>query len=288
MLVLVGDILQISVGDLFLAAIFPGLLLGGMYILYILVVGFVYPEKAPATPVDDGVRGITLFFQLIRDLFAPVFLILAVLGSIALGIATPTEAAALGALGITLLAVVTGRFRFKYLRESVYETSRITSLIVFVLIGATCFSVVFKRLGGARMIEEAVFNLALGPYGTLTLLMLIIFVLGFFLEWLEISFIVLPLFAPIVAGLDFGLGLTGTEILLWFAVLVAINLQTSFLTPPFGYALFFLKSVAPAGITLPVIYRGIIPFVLLQLIGLTIAILFPQVLLWLPGQVLGN
>ena len=288
MLVLVGDILQISVGDLFLAAIFPGLILGGMYILYILVVGFVYPEKAPATPVDDGVRGITLFFQLIRDLFAPVFLILAVLGSIALGIATPTEAAALGALGITLLAVVTGRFRFKYLRESVYETSRLTSLIVFVLIGATCFSVVFKRLGGARMIEEAVFNLALGPYGTLTLLMLIIFVLGFFLEWLEISFIVLPLFAPIVAGLDFGLGLTGTEILLWFAVLVAINLQTSFLTPPFGYALFFLKSVAPASITLPVIYRGIIPFVLLQLIGLTIAILFPQVLLWLPGQVLGN
>ena len=288
MLVLVGDILQISVGDLFLAAIFPGLILGGLYILYILAVGFVHPEKAPAAPVDDGVRGFKLFFQLLRDLFAPVFLILAVLGSIALGIATPTEAAALGALGITLLAVCTGRFRFRYLRESVYETSKITSLIIFVLIGATCFSVVFKRLGGERMIEDAVFYLALGPYGTLTLLMLTIFILGFFLEWLEISFIVLPLFAPIVAALDFGLGLASTEILLWFAVLVAINLQTSFLTPPFGYALFFLKSVAPAEITLPVIYRGIIPFVLLQLTGLTIAILFPQVLLWLPGQVLGN
>ena len=288
MLVLVGDILQISVGDLFLAAIFPGLILGGLYILYILGVGFIHPDRAPAAPVDDGVRGFTLFYQLLRDLFAPVFLILAVLGSIALGIATPTEAAALGALGITLLAVCTGRFRFQYLRESVYETSKITSLIIFVLIGATCFSVVFKRLGGERMIGDAVFHLALGPYGTLTLLMLIIFILGFFLEWLEISFIVLPLFAPIVAALDFGLGLTSTEILLWFAVLVAINLQTSFLTPPFGYALFFLKSVAPAEITLPVIYRGIIPFVLLQLTGLTIAILFPQVLLWLPGQVLGN
>ena len=225
---------------------------------------------------------------MIRDLFAPVFLILAVLGSIALGIATPTEAAALGALGITLLAMVTGQFRLRDLKESVFETSKITSLIVFVLIGATCFSVVFKRLGGERMIEDAVFHLALGPYGTLALVMLTIFILGFFLEWLEISFIVLPLFAPIVAGLDFGLGLSGTEILLWFAVLVAINLQTSFLTPPFGYALFFLKSVAPAGITLPVIYRSIIPFVVLQLVGLTIAVCFPQVTLWLPAQVLGN
>ena len=288
MLVLVGDILQLSVGDLFLAAIFPGLILGGLYILYILAVGFIFPERAPAAPVDDHVRGFSLFFQLLRDLFAPVFLLLAVLGSIAVGIATPTEAAALGALGITLLAVLTGRFRFRDFRESVFETSKLTSLIVFVLIGATCFSVVFKRLGGERMIEDAVFHLALGPYGTLALLMLTIFILGFFLEWLEISFIVLPLFAPIMLALDFGPGLTGTEVLLWFAVLVAINLQTSFLTPPFGYALFFLKSVAPAGITLPVIYRSIIPFVVLQLIGLTIAVLFPQVILWLPGQILGN
>ena len=288
MLVLVGDILQLSVGDLFLAAIFPGLILGGLYILYILAVGFIFPERAPAAPVDDHVRGFSLFFQFLRDLFAPVFLLLAVLGSIAVGIATPTEAAALGALGITLLAVLTGRFRFRDFRESVFETSKLTSLIVFVLIGATCFSVVFKRLGGERMIEDAVFHLALGPYGTLALLMLTIFILGFFLEWLEISFIVLPLFAPIMLALDFGPGLTGTEVLLWFAVLVAINLQTSFLTPPFGYALFFLKSVAPAGITLPVIYRSIIPFVVLQLIGLTIAVLFPQVILWLPGQILGS
>ena len=288
MLVLVGDILQLSVGDLFLAAIFPGLILGGLYILYILAVGFIFPERAPAAPVDDHVRGFSLFFQLLRDLFAPVSLLLAVLGSIAVGIATPTEAAALGALGITLLAVLTGRFRFRDFRESVFETSKLTSLIVFVLIGATCFSVVFKRLGGERMIEDAVFHLALGPYGTLALLMLTIFILGFFLEWLEISFIVLPLFAPIMLALDFGPGLTGTEVLLWFAVLVAINLQTSFLTPPFGYALFFLKSVAPAGITLPVIYRSIIPFVVLQLIGLTIAVLFPQVILWLPGQILGS
>ena len=288
MLVLVGDILQISVGDLFLAAIFPGLILGGLYVLYILVTGLFFPEKAPAAPVDDDVRGFSLFLQLLRDLFAPVFLILAVLGSIAAGIATPTEAAALGALGITLLAVFTGRFRFEYLRESVFETSKITSLIIFVLIGATCFSVVFKRLGGERMIEDAVFHFALGPYGTLALLMLTIFILGFILEWLEISFIVLPLFAPIMTGLDFGLGLTGTEILLWFAVLVAINLQTSFLTPPFGYALFFLKSVAPPEITLSVIYRSIIPFVVIQLIGLSIAVFFPQVILWLPRYVFGN
>ena len=288
MLVLVGDILQISVGDLFLAAVFPGLILGGLYILYILILGLLYPSKAPLAPVDDGVSGLSLFIQLLRDLFAPIFLILAVLGSIAWGIATPTEAAALGALGITILALLTGRFRFSDLRESVFETSKITSLIIFVLIGATCFSVVFKRLGGERMIEDAVFYFALGPYETLALLMLAIFILGFFLEWLEISFIVLPLFAPIVAGLDFGLGLTSTEILLWFAVLVAINLQTSFLTPPFGYALFFLKSVAPPEISLSVIYKGVIPFVIIQLLGLIIAVFFPQIILWLPAQVLGN
>lgn len=288
MLVLVGDILQLSVGDLFLAALFPGLILGGLYIVYILIVGLVSPDRAPAAPPEGDIGGIALVLQLLRDLFAPIVLILAVLGSIAVGIATPTEAAALGALGITLLALLTGRFKFKDFRESVFETSKLTSLIIFVLIGATCFSVVFKRLGGERMIEDAVFFFALGPYETLTLLMITIFILGFFLEWLEISFIVLPLFAPIVAGLDFGMGLSSTQILLWFAVLVAINLQTSFLTPPFGYALFFLKSVAPPGITLSVIYRSIIPFVIIQLIGLSIAVFFPQVILWLPEQVLGN
>ena len=211
MLVLVGDILQLSSGTCF-SPRFSRIAAGRtVYSLY--PDGWVHLSgAAPAAPVADGVRGFRLFFQLLRDLFAPVFLILAVLGSIALGIATPTEAAALGALGITLLAMVTGQFRFRDLKESVFETSKITSLIVFVLIGATCFSVVFKRLGGERMIEDAVVYLALGPYGTLALVMLTIFILGFFLEWLEISFIVLPLFAPVVAGLDFGLGLSGTEV----------------------------------------------------------------------------
>ncbi|HEX6142031.1 MAG TPA: TRAP transporter large permease subunit, partial [Geminicoccaceae bacterium] len=283
MLILVGDILGLSVGDLFMAALIPGLLLGLVYIGYILLVAIIMPHKAPvAAPEEGGPEGTALLLELFRDLLAPVLLIVGVLGSILAGIATPTEAAAIGALGTLILAALSGRLRFVTLSETVYETGKTTAMIIFVAIGATCFSAVFKRLGGDYMIEDAVTAFAFGPYGTLALLMIIIFILGFFLEWIEISYVVLPLFAPIVSDLDFGLGLSSEQLLIWFAILVAINLQTSFLTPPFGYALFYLKGIAPEGVSMGNIYRSITPFVLLQLLGLLLAIAFPSIVLWLP------
>lgn len=285
MLVLVGDILQISVGDLFLAAVFPGVLLGGLYIGYIIFISILKPDAAPAVAVKED-RG-SLVVALIRDLFAPLALILTVLGTIATGTATPTEAAGLGAFCAMLLAALNRKLTFKNLKACVHETGSTSAMILGVLVGATLFSMVFKGLKGDEMIEAAIFALEFGPYGTLILLLAIIFVLGFFLEWVEISFIVLPLFGPIIADLDFGLDLSRDQQLLWFAMLVAINLQTSFLTPPFGYALFYIKGVAK-DIPIQTIYRGIIPFVVIQVVGLLIALLWPSLILWLPQAVLGD
>lgn len=288
MLVLMGSILQISVGALFKAALIPGLLLGGLYILYLLITAWLKPEWAPvATAVAGDEDHTPLMLALARDLLGPVVLIAAVLGSIMAGIATPTEAAAIGAAGSLLLALVVRSLDWSILRETVRETSRTSAMILFVVIGATCFSVVFKRLGGDYMIEEMITGTGFGPYGLLLLLMALIFVLGFFLEWIEISFVVLPLVAPVVELLDFGLGLSSQALLVWFAILVAVNLQTSFLTPPFGYALFYLKGtlkgVTEDQIGIGTIYRSIIPFVILQVIGLTLCIAFPSLVLWLPG-----
>ena len=281
MLVLVGDILQISVGDLFMGAMFPGLVLGGLYVAYILTIAFLFPEKAPAGVVDvNDTR--PLWLALAADLLAPVLLIMGVLGSIVVGIATPTEAAAIGAAGTMVIAAVSGQFTWENLKYCVYETSKTTAMILFVAIGATCFSVIFKRVGGDTMIEDAVLSIASGPYMTLFIILSLIFILGFFLEWIEISYIILPLFAPIIAALDFGLGFNSGETLIWFAILVAICLQTSFLTPPFGYALFYLKGIAPPGVTMGDIYKSIIPFVVLQLTGLFLAVIFPNLVLWLP------
>ncbi|TKA97725.1 TRAP transporter large permease subunit [Cereibacter changlensis] len=283
MLVLVGDILSISVGDLFMAAVFPGLLLAGFYVVYILVVTTIWPETAPPVrPEDRPPHDGPLWAEVARNLLAPLFLIICVLGSIIAGIATPTEAAAIGALGSMLLALVIGKLTMAKFIECLRETTLTTAMILGVAVGATVFSAVFKRLEGDTMIAEAVFSVASGPYETLFLIMALIFVLGFFLEWIEISFVVLPLFAPIIATLDYGFAQSGTA-LVWFAVLVAVNLQTSFLTPPFGYALFYLRGIAPPEMGIGPIYRGIIPFVLIQLVGLLLCIFFPQIVLWMPG-----
>lgn len=286
MLVLVGDILQISVGELFLGAIVPGLMLGGLYILYIIFIAITKPSDAPATtkPPESG----SLALALLRDLVAPLALILTVLGSIATGTATPTEAAGLGAICAIILAAFNKRLSFKTLSFCIRETGNTSAMILGVLVGATIFGMVFKGLKGDHMIENAILHFDLSAYGTLGILLLLIFVMGFFLEWVEISFIVLPLFAPIVAGLDFGLGLSREQQLLWFAMLVAVNLQTSFLTPPFGYSLFYLKGVAPPEITIRIIYKGIIPFVGLQLFGLALLIIWPGLVLWVPDAVFGN
>ncbi|KUF09969.1 TRAP transporter large permease [Pseudoponticoccus marisrubri] len=284
MLVLVGDILSISIGDLFMGAILPGVVLGGLYAAYILISTWLDPSKAPPAQKADPVPTGELMFTLLKHLVAPVLLILGVLGSIVAGVATPTEAAAIGALGATVLAAVMGQLTRKNLVECVQETALTSAMILSVAIGATVFSAIFKRVGGDYMIEDAVLAIASGPYQTLFLIMALIFVLGFFLEWIEISYVVLPLFAPIIAGLDFGLGNSGIT-LTWFAVLVAVNLQTSFLTPPFGYALFYLRGIAPPELRITDIYRGIIPFVLIQITGLGLCILFPALVLWLPTAI---
>lgn len=287
MLVLVGDILQISVGDLFMGAMIPGLLLGVLYIGYILLVAFLAPHKAPVGVVDvHDTR--PLWFALVSDLVAPVLLIMSVLGSIIIGIATPTEAAAIGAIGTIVLAGFSRELNYANLREVVLETGKTTGMILFVAIGASCYSVIFKRTGGDSMIENAVAALSSGhPWGTLAVVMTLVFILGFFLEWIEISFIVLPLFAPIIAKLDFGLGMTPPEQMTWFAILLAVNLQTSFLTPPFGYALFYLKGIAPPELAMVDIMRAIVPFVIVQLIGLALMIVFPSLVLWLPRSLTG-
>ena len=286
MLVLVGDILQISVGELFLGAIVPGLILGGLYIAYIIFVALTKPDDAPVSPEipADG----SLALALLRDLFAPLLLILTVLGSIATGTATPTEAAGLGAICAMILAAINRKLTFQTLSSCVRETGNTSAMILGVLVGATIFGMVFKGLKGDRMIENAILYFDMSAYGTLGILLLLIFVMGFFLEWVEISFIVLPLFAPIVAGLDFGLGISRDQQLLWFAMLVAVNLQTSFLTPPFGYSLFYIKGVAPPEISIRIIYRGIIPFVWLQLAGLALLIIWPDLVLWVPKAVFGG
>ena len=187
----------------------------------------------------------------------------------------------MSAAGAMMLAVMTRKLNFSVLREVVRDTSKTTAMVIFVMIGAACFSAVFKRLGGDDMIEELFIGTGFGPYGLLLLMMGLIFVMGFFLEWIEISFIVMPLFAPIVATLDFGFEATGLELLVWFAILSAVNMQTSFITPPFGYALFYLRGVAPEGVDIRLIYQSSIPVVIMQLICLTILVVFPDIVLWL-------
>lgn len=285
MLVFMGAILQVSIGGLFKAAFIPGLLLGTVYILYIFGVGFFAPHRAPVPDRGEidkiAQKQGNLFIQLMINLVGPLFLITAVLGSIMIGLATPTEAAGIGAGGALLLALIARKLSYGVMRDVVRDTSKTTAMVIFVMIGAACFSAVFKRLGGDDMIEELFLGTGFGAYGLLFLMMGLIFVMGFFLEWIEISFIVLPLFAPIVTSLEFGFEATRPEMLIWFAVLAAVNMQTSFITPPFGYSLFYLRGVAPPGVTIKTIYRSSVPFVVLQLICLGALVLFPDIVLWL-------
>lgn len=289
MLVVLGDTMRISVGDLFAGAMIPGLMLGGLYIVYLVFLAIFKPETMPPLPARDRLPLGEAAIRLARDLMAPMILILVVLGSIIAGIATPTEAAALGALGAFLLALASRQLTWKQFLSVLNETTRTTAMIMFVMIGATIFSVIFRKLGGDVMIADAlgVDEAGTNPYWVMFVIMAFVFVLGMFLDWVEITFIVMPIIAPIMAGLDFG-GLSKEQILLWFAILFAVNLQTSFLTPPFGYALFYIRGVAPAEIGTKIIYKGIIPFVIIQLIALLLCIMFPQLALWLPERLFGK
>jgi len=282
MLIIMADLLSISVGDVFMAAIVPGLGLAVLYLIFVATIAAVRPSMAP--PLDATALTIPkgqMLPLLIRSFIPPVFLISLIKGSILLGWATPSEAGAVGAFGAMLLAFVAGRLDLSVLQGVCHTSARTIAMIFFIIVSATCFAYVYRSLGGDDLVEALILNAGLDSWGFLFLLMGIAFVLGFFLDWIEITLIVLPVFAPMVAGLDFGAHLPKEDVLIWFTILMAINLQTSFLTPPFGFALFYLKGIAPKEIKIQSIYAGIIPFVLLQLLALILVMSYPQLALWL-------
>ena len=270
-LILLGDVIGVPVGRLFIGAVTPGALLIGLFLLYILYTGWRHPERAPIIPAGDTPLTIRL---LLKSLLPPLLLVIAVLGSIFFGIASPTESAAVGSLGALLLAALHRRLSLARLQDAMRQTTRLTSMVFLILIGATTFGLVFRGMGGDLLVHQILTTLPGGEWAFLLFSMVVIFVLGFFLDFLEISFIVVPILAPIAAHLGIDL--------LWFAILIAMNLQTSFLTPPFGFSLFYLKAVAPPGVEIQHIYRGIVPFVALQVLTIAMLILFPRLVTWLP------
>lgn len=288
MLVIMGDLLSVSVGTLFLAAIMPGLLLAALYLAFIAISCGLRPSMAPPLPGSEGPDTAGgLIIMVLRSFIPPLFLIVLVLGSIFAGFATPTEASGVGAFGATLLALLNRRLTFGVLKDVIERSALTAGMLFFIFVGATAFSFVFRSLGGDDLVVEFIDWFGFGSWGVLFVLMGVVFVLGFFFDWIEITLIVLPIFTPIVRLMDFGGHLSHpTEVVYWFAILVAVNLQTSFLTPPFGFALFYLKGVAPPEVRIQAIYRGIIPFVLLQLVGLLLVLGFPGIAMWLPRTLL--
>ncbi len=271
-LILLGDVIGVPVGELFAAALVPGLILVLAFMVYILIIAFIRPKVAPPLEVDETDSGLGM--QVIKSLLPPLLLVFAVLGSIFFGIASPTESAAVGALGAMLLAAMHKRLDLKNIQQASQQTARLTSMVFMILIGATAFGLVFRSMGGDLVVEDFMMELPGGEWTFIAISMALIFVLGFFLDFLEICFIVVPILAPIAEMMDINM--------LWFAVLIAMNLQTSFLTPPFGFSLFYLKAAAPPEVRIQHIYRGVIPFVLIQVVVLGLLILFPETVQWLP------
>ena len=285
MLVIMADQLGLSVGDLFMGAVFPGLILGFLYVTFILIYAYIKPQAAPLAADRRAVEW-QVIIEVLKTVLPPAFLILAVLGSIFAGVATPTEASGVGALGATLLAWYNKKLNFSVITDVVKGTYNTTAYIFAIFLGATCFSLVLRELGGDELIESTLSGLPFGPYGVVAFILLIVFLLGFVLDWIEITLIILPLLAPVVSALGIdvpGYGVVDNPELVWFVMLVAVALQTSFLTPPVGFALFYLKGVCPADVRLAEIYRGVVPFIILQLIGLLLVALFPALVTWLPA-----
>jgi len=278
-LILLADILNESVGTLFAAAVIPGLLLSAIYVLYILLLGVFRPNYVPAVPAAEraALPRRDLWKKLLRVALPPIALVGAVLGSIIAGVAAPTEAASMGALGAIVVTSIGGRFNWAVLRDTVQSTTKITAMMMFILICAQIFAIAFRGLGGERLVEDAFQWLPGGVAAEIWFMLFIIFILGFFIEWIEICYIAVPLFMPIMQahGLD----------LVWIATLICVMLQTSFLTPPFGWALFFLRGVAPPEVKTSDIYRGIIPFVGMQMLATLIVFLAPGLALWLPKTI---
>ncbi|MEC3860185.1 TRAP transporter large permease subunit [Mesobacterium sp. TK19101] len=290
MLVIMSDQLAISLGDLFMGALFPGLILGALYIVFIVIYGLINPKAMPA-PENAGRVGIDEVKEVALAVIPPMFLILLVLGSIFAGIATPTEASGLGAAGATLLALANRKLNWKVFREVSRSTLNTAGYIVGIFLAANFFALILRRYGGDEIIEHLVKSAFDDPYLTVGFILFIVFCLGFLLDWIEITIIIMPLMLPIIHALNLpipGYGEVADPSIVWFAILVAVTLQTSFLTPPVGFALFYLKGVCPPGISLGHIYKGIIPFVLLQLTGLFIVFEFPWLTTWLPSVAYGN
>jgi tripartite ATP-independent transporter DctM subunit len=278
-LILLSDILQLSVGTLFAAAVMPGLMLAALYCTYIVIVGMVKPEWVPPIPREerDAVSRRQLWIRFFKVVVPPVVLVLAVLGSIIGGVAAPTEAASMGALGSILVCAFGGRFSLQVLKDVMRSTTKITAMMMFILICAQVFSLAFRGLKGEDLISDMFKYLPGGVAADIWFLMLIIFILGFFIEWIEISYIAVPLFLPVFVAQDVNL--------VWLAMLICVNLQTSFLTPPFGWALFFLRGVAPPQVTTRDMYLGVLPFIGMQIVAVALVFFFPQIALWLPKAI---
>jgi len=268
----------VSVGDLFAGALFPGILLVSLYLGFVLFKAVSDPASCPATPVPADEKA-DLWREIAIALIPPLLLILAVLGSILGGIATPTEAASVGAVGAMVLAALRWRLSFSILKQTMIATATITSMVFVILLGASVFSIVFRMMGGDNLVHEFLSNLPGGPMAAVAVVMVIMFFLGFILDTFEIIFIVIPITAPVLLALDVDP--------IWLGVMVGVNLQTSFLTPPFGFALFYLRGVAPADLPTSAIYKGILPFVVLQIIAIAILFVFPQIVTWLPRLIAG-
>jgi tripartite ATP-independent transporter DctM subunit len=267
-LIILGDVMGVPVGDLFKAAVIPGLMLVAAYTLYILVLGKFKPALMPPIVVTENKR--QLLVQALKDIVPPLVLILAVLGSIFSGMATPTESASIGAVGAVVLSLFYGSFSFSKMHEVSKETVKVTSMVFAVLIGATAFSMVFSYSGSEYLIEDFFLELPGGKWTFIALAMLAILLLGFFIDFIEIAFLVVPILLPVAIALDINL--------VWFAILISMNLQTSFLTPPFGFSLFYLKGVAPKYLKTATIYKGVIPFILMQIAVLLLVLFYPNLL----------
>lgn len=265
-LIILGDVLQQPVGDLYRAALIPGLLLVAFYIIYVLILAFARKDAAPAMPSNSAPLT-TQYWTAFKAIVPALALVMIVLGTVFAGIATPTESAAMGAVGAVALALAGGNFRFPMLHQVAMETTKISAMVFTILAGATFFSMVFTYTGGDEAVEQVIQHLPGGKWGFIVLSMLAIFLLGFFIDFVEIAYIFVPMIAPILVTLGIDP--------LWFGILIALNLQTSFLTPPFGFALFYLRGVAPATVSTTDIYRGVIPFIFLQLLVLALIIVFP-------------
>ncbi|MBT8377842.1 MAG: TRAP transporter large permease subunit [Ignavibacteria bacterium] len=274
-LILLGSVLNVPVGELFIAALLPGLILVLLFFLWIVLLTITKPKSVPAMPAEElrKFKGSDAVKRIFSAFILPSILVLAVLGSIFAGFASPTEAAGIGAFGAIVLSAIKKRFSIKTLKEVMLKTTSITSMVFLILVGATAFSLVFRGVNGDRLLTQFILESNFEPYQFLAIAMLVIFILGFFIDFIEITFIIVPVIAPILVQMDFDL--------LWIGIIIAMNLQTSFLTPPFGFSIFYLKGVAPPGVTTAQLYKGVIPYVVLQLTALLLIIIFPEISFWL-------